>query len=241
MLQLRASGKTNATRLRDWLMTALAVCSGAVDAICFLGLGKVFTAFMTGNLVFLGTRIAGAPGPDAVSVCASLAGFMIGAWWATKILTPTRGSDVWPSRVTAALAFSVAANACFFGVWWLGEGVPSPAMTHLTLGASAVAMGLQTVAVRSLGVQGVMSTAATMTVTLLASDATRWTDTTTDHRLLVRVIAGLITGAIGGALLVLHWRRYAPLLPVGVSALVVVTAAIQFGGALNQAARRAVG
>jgi uncharacterized membrane protein YoaK (UPF0700 family) len=35
---------------------------GLVDAISVLGLGKVFTANMTGNIVFLGFAAAGAPG-----------------------------------------------------------------------------------------------------------------------------------------------------------------------------------
>jgi uncharacterized membrane protein YoaK (UPF0700 family) len=34
-------------RVRDQLLNALTVSSGAVDAISFLALGKVFSAFMT--------------------------------------------------------------------------------------------------------------------------------------------------------------------------------------------------
>jgi len=41
-------------RVRDRLLMALTVSSGAVDAISYLALGKIFTAFMTGNFVFLG-------------------------------------------------------------------------------------------------------------------------------------------------------------------------------------------
>jgi len=36
-------------KIRDLLLNALTVSSGAVDAISFLALGKVFTAFMTGG------------------------------------------------------------------------------------------------------------------------------------------------------------------------------------------------
>jgi uncharacterized membrane protein YoaK (UPF0700 family) len=48
--------------IRDVLLVALTISTGAVDAISWLGLGKVFSAFMTGNLAFLGFRIGGAPG-----------------------------------------------------------------------------------------------------------------------------------------------------------------------------------
>ncbi len=50
--------------LRDWLLFALTLSSGAVDAISYFGL-KIFSAFMTGNLVFLGFGIADIVGsPD---------------------------------------------------------------------------------------------------------------------------------------------------------------------------------
>ena len=43
-------------------LAALTVVSGFVDAVSFLGLGHVFTANMTGNLVLIGFAAAGAPG-----------------------------------------------------------------------------------------------------------------------------------------------------------------------------------
>jgi hypothetical protein len=43
---------------RDLMLVALTVASGAVDAISYFGLGKIFSAFMTGNIVFLGFGIA---------------------------------------------------------------------------------------------------------------------------------------------------------------------------------------
>jgi uncharacterized membrane protein YoaK (UPF0700 family) len=45
--------------VRDLLLNALTLSSGAIDAISFLALGKVFSAFMTGNIAFLGLRVAG--------------------------------------------------------------------------------------------------------------------------------------------------------------------------------------
>ena len=38
----------------------LTATTGLVDAVAFLGLGHVFTANMTGNIVFLGFAVAGA-------------------------------------------------------------------------------------------------------------------------------------------------------------------------------------
>ena len=76
---------------RDLLLFALTVSSGAVDAISFLALGKVFTAFMTGNLAFLGMGIAGSAGaPSSWAVLASMAGFAGGVYIGTIIVTPSR-------------------------------------------------------------------------------------------------------------------------------------------------------
>ena len=49
------------------LMLLLSFVTGLVDAISVLGLGKVFTANMTGNVVFLGFAAAGAPNFHALS------------------------------------------------------------------------------------------------------------------------------------------------------------------------------
>src|SRR5882757_811884 len=61
--------------LRDVLLVALTVASGAVDAISYFGLGKIFCAFMTGNIVFLGFGIGTIGGPDAIPVIVALSMF----------------------------------------------------------------------------------------------------------------------------------------------------------------------
>src|SRR5467141_1433340 len=93
-------------KVRDLLLKALTVSSGAVDAISFLALGKVFTAFMTGNIAFLGLRVAGAAAPGAAAILASMAGFAVGVFLSTRIVNPPEGSCVWPQRVTVALGAS---------------------------------------------------------------------------------------------------------------------------------------
>src|SRR5580704_1303053 len=90
-------------RVRDLLLNALTVSSGAVDAISFLALGKVFSAFMTGNIAFLGLRVAGAGGPGAVSIIVSMAAFAVGVYLSTRIVKPTESSGIWSQRVTVAL------------------------------------------------------------------------------------------------------------------------------------------
>jgi len=42
-----------------WSLLGLTAVTGIVDAVSFLGLGHIFTANMTGNIVFLGFAIGG--------------------------------------------------------------------------------------------------------------------------------------------------------------------------------------
>jgi uncharacterized membrane protein YoaK (UPF0700 family) len=57
----------------------LTVVTGVVDAISILALGRVFVANMTGNVVFAGFAIAGAPGFSLSASLLALAGFLAGA------------------------------------------------------------------------------------------------------------------------------------------------------------------
>src|SRR5271167_552225 len=89
-------------RVRDLLLNGLTFSSGAVDAISFLELGKVFTAFMTGNIAFLGLRVADAGGPAWSAIIAAMAAFGLGVYLGTLIVTSKGNgtSGVWPRHVT---------------------------------------------------------------------------------------------------------------------------------------------
>jgi uncharacterized membrane protein YoaK (UPF0700 family) len=210
---------------RNRLLVLLTVSSGAVDAICFLGLGKVFTAFMTGNFVFLGMRIAGAPGPHVLSVVVSLCAFAAGVCLATRSLRRTRGTSVWPPRVTVVLGVTAITQAAFAALWLAVDGRPSLSATDFVLGISALGMGAQTAAVFSLGLQGVFTTAATATFTVLSGDAASWATTKPERNRLAELLVALVVGAIGGGFLIVHARSFAPLLPFVASTAVVIAAA----------------
>src|SRR4051812_46622339 len=140
-------GAFSPSTARDMRLIALTFSSGAVDAISFLALGKVFTAFMTGNVVFLGVRASGSDGADVVRVVAALLSFGTGVFLATRIVRTAKGSGVWPRRVTLALAFAALAQLVFLVVWAAVDGLPSSATGAVLVGVSALAMGLQSGAV----------------------------------------------------------------------------------------------
>jgi uncharacterized membrane protein YoaK (UPF0700 family) len=202
----------------------LAICSGAVDAISYLALGKVFSAFMTGNIVFLGLGLARAGGPNVLHVCVALVAFTSGVAVAAKVVKPSRGTALWPRRVSIALSISAVALAGFLCGWIVTSGRPSPAVGHVLIGVSAFAMGAQTGAVLSLAVPGVLTTAATATLADLASDLAGWAQAPNRRGQLAGVLAGLLVGAAAAALLLAHARICAPLIPL-IGTLLVITVA----------------
>src|SRR5690349_23696194 len=89
------------------LFLALTVATGLIDAISYLALGHVFTANMTGNVVFLAFAVAGAPGLSITRSLSALVAFLIGALIGGR--AATRLSElVRPNRVTTALIMESA-------------------------------------------------------------------------------------------------------------------------------------
>jgi len=225
-LMTSTHNQTVQLRIRDMLLNALAVSSGAIDAISFLVLGKVFTAFMTGNIVFLGLRAASAPAAGMVSILTSMAAFAVGVYISAQIVKPSKGSGTWPQRVTVALGVSLIAHTAFLAVWFASNGQPSIDVAHVLLGLWGFAMGMQSAAVRSLQVDGVFTTAATATIIFLVGDLTSWFTTAQERRRLAGVLVSLFVGATAGGLLSMRAHIYAPVLPFVITLGAVATAAI---------------
>lgn len=61
------------------MLFGLTFVAGLVDAVSVLALGHVFTANMTGNIVFLAFEVAGAPGLSIARSGIALVAFLIGA------------------------------------------------------------------------------------------------------------------------------------------------------------------
>jgi uncharacterized membrane protein YoaK (UPF0700 family) len=235
-------GQISYVAVRNSLLNALTVSSGVVDAISFLALGKVFTAFMTGNFAFLGMAIASTTGlntygvvaPRAVSVLAAMAGFAVGVFLATKIVRQHAPKNeqatgiLWPERTTFALGFSLLAHLCFVLIWLATSAQPSFNVIPVLLAVWGLAMGMQSGAVRRLDVGGTFTTAATATFIFLASNV-RYLPLMSDERRRLRgILISLVIGATAGGLLLIHAPIYAPVLPLIITAGVVALAASTF-------------
>ncbi|HEY7147584.1 MAG TPA: YoaK family protein [Streptosporangiaceae bacterium] len=203
-------------------LVTLTLISGLVDAVSYLGLGHVFTANMTGNVVILGFAAAGAPGFSVPASLASLAAFLLGAVCAGRVATVVTGRGrllVFAMTVEAVFVAAAAAIAASAGP--IAAGWPR----YSVIAVLAFAMGVRNATVRRIAVPDMTTTVLTMTLTGLAADSSlAGGDNTGAARRCVSV-AAMLAGAVAGAAMFLHARAGLPLL---VAALVVAATTVIF-------------
>ena len=160
--------RANPAALHLGLMLALTFSTGVIDAVGYLGLDRVFTGNMTGNVVILGMALAGADDLPIVGPVIALVLFMLGALVAGRTLRPVAAG--WSHRSTVLFAV--------VGVVILLAAVPllvfddpvEPVKLGVT-GALGLAMGLQAGAARHIGVKDVTTVVVTSTLVGLAFDS----------------------------------------------------------------------
>ena len=227
-----SSQRPDATRRVEPLLLALSLLTlvtGLVDAACYLGLGRVFTANMTGNVVLLAFGAAGAQGLPVLAPTVSLVVFLVGATGGGRLASSMVGpagaevpASVRRRWVTITLLGELGLVAVA-GVVALGLPVGGGgARRYVVIGLLAAGLGLQNATVRRLAVPDVTTTVLTLTLTGLAADS--WLAGGHSPRAGRRLAAvGLMAaGALAGALLL----RVDVALPVLAAAVVIALAAM---------------
>ena len=201
------------------VLMALTVVSGIVDAVSYLGLGHVFTANMTGNIVVIGFAVAGAAGFSVPACACSIGAFLVGAVVAGRLARHTS------SRRSLLLAAMSAETVCTGAMAIVASQVVtvSSGWPRFTLIAVlAFSMGIRNAAIRRLAVSDVTTTVLTMTLTGLAADSSlAGGDNPRVGRRTASVVA-MFVGALVGAALLLHVDAAWPL---GLAAAVALVAA----------------
>ena len=186
-------------RLQLVLMLALTFGTGVVDAVGYLGLDRVFTGNMTGNVVILGMALVGGNGLPVVGPLVALGGFVLGAALGGRVL---RGVDhAWSWRTTGLL---VLVGVLVLALAVLLLVLPDPGEPVL-LGVTGVlggAMGLQAATARVVAVKDVTTVVVTSTLTGLAADSVLGSGRGGGSgRRLAAVVLILLGAAAGAALL----------------------------------------
>jgi uncharacterized membrane protein YoaK (UPF0700 family) len=181
-------------------LLALTFTTGLVDAVSFLGLGHVFAANMTGNVVLLGFGIAGAGGLPVVAPLISLAAFVAGGLAGGELAV--RVGDRHAAWVGATLATEVTLVVASAIVAATVDLHPTTFAADLVIAMLALAMGVRTATVRKLAVPDLTTTVLTMTLTGLASELPAGVRTRTATARRVAAIVAMLVGAVVGALVV---------------------------------------
>lgn len=204
------------------LLVLLTVMTGLVDSVSFLGLGNIFVANMTGNIIFLGLGLGGSRGvageilPITLSTACFCAGAVVGGHLAFNGITH-RGRLL--GAATATQACALVASALI--VTRFGH-VHDPGR-QVVIAILAVSMGWQYAIVRRLNVPDFRTIVVTTTLTALVADRGE-----AKERIVRRTlsVATLLLGAAIGALLI---RKVAVAAPLWCAAgVLVVVAAVSF-------------
>ncbi|MFE0354766.1 YoaK family protein [Streptomyces nigra] len=184
------------------LMLVLTVVTGLIDAVSYLALGRVFVANMTGNVVFLGFALAGAPGLSVTASIVSMASFLTGALAGGRLGTRFAAHRGRLLAATTAIQAVLAAGTMIAVVVSHGE-VTSPVRYTLIV-LLAIAMGMQNAVARRLGVPDLTTTVLTLTLTGLAADSAPAGGATPRPGRRVLSVLAMFLGALTGALLLRH-------------------------------------
>lgn len=204
-------------------LLALTGVTGLVDAVSFLGLGHVFTANMTGNVVFLAFAAVRAPGLSVARSLTSLAAFLIGAALGGRLgvaMADTRRRWLLTAAVSeAGLLFIAALAAIGFDI----ESATPPSRLYAVIALTAVAMGLRNATARRLAVPDLTTTVLTLTLTAVAADSALAGGTNPRLGRRVASVFLMFAGAAIGALL-LRRGLALPLVLSGACALATTAA-----------------
>ncbi|WP_328718328.1 DUF1275 domain-containing protein [Streptomyces sp. NBC_00247] len=208
------------------LLLVLTVVTGLVDAVSYLELGRVFVANMTGNVVFTGFALAGAPGFSLAASLVALAAFVAGAFAGVLIVHRTRAAG---HRGRLLLYALLAETVCVVAalVVTLVSGTPYVGGVRFALVVLlALGLGTQNAASRALAVPDLTTTVLTLTITGTAADSrpAGGAGSLAGRRTLS--VAAMFLGALGGALAVLNGQPRLPLLLAAVLLVVVTLAAV---------------
>jgi uncharacterized membrane protein YoaK (UPF0700 family) len=198
------------------ILLSMTAVTGMVDAVSVLALGHVFTANMTGNVVFLGFAIGGAAGfsvsRSLMALICFAVGALLGGWMTRKMISKDSGATLASALVIETIFFFFAAAVSI--------GFTAPYEDHklkisLVIALTAAAMGLRNSVVRRLAIPDLTTTVLTLTIAGLAADSNLAGGDNPRWQRRGAAILAILAGAAAGASMV----RYSVAVPLLVCGL----------------------
>jgi len=196
---------TKSERILHGSLYCLTFVTGLVDAGSYLAMGHVFTANMTGNIVFLGFAFGGVPGLSIGRSATALGFAFAGGLFAGKLDSwlGKRRRNIW---LAAALGFEtlflLGAMLASWGFELRGGNFPSA--LYLAIALTALGMGIRNGTIRRLAVPELTTTVLTLTLAALAFDFSLKPGANPRWRRRIGSILSMFLGAFVGVLLLKH-------------------------------------
>jgi uncharacterized membrane protein YoaK (UPF0700 family) len=182
------------------VLLALTLTTGLIDAASYLGLGHVFTANMTGNVVLLGFGLANAGGLPVVAPLVSLGAFLLGASLGGRLGTGIAAKH--ERVVLLGVGGEVALLTLAAILAWVAHVKIYSGSAYAIIALVALAMGMRNAIVRKLAVPDLTTTVLTLTLTGIAADtAAGGLAKVGQSARRLAAVAAMLLGAFVGALL----------------------------------------
>jgi len=202
-------------RLLPVLLLALTAVTGLVDAVSYLALGHVFTANMTGNVVFLGFAMAEAPGLSIARSGVALAAFLVGATLGGRLALRAGDRRRWTS-----IGFGSEALLLLLGALLAARAdsdlLGDPPRLYGLIALTGMAMGVRNAVVRKLAERDLTTTVLTLTITGIAADSPLAGGANLGWPRRALSVGLMFAGAVAGAWLL----RFSLALPLAVSGVI---------------------
>ena len=197
---------TNSERVLYGSLNCLTFVTGLVDAGSYLAMGHVFTANMTGNVVFLGFAFGGVPGLSIARSATALGFALAGGLLAGK-LDSVFGKR--PRNLWLAAAFGIETLLLFGAMtvsWYFDPRGEPPVSTGIygIIALTALGLGVRNGTVRRLAVPELTTTVLTLTIAALGFDFSLTPGSNPRWRRRVGSVLMMFSGAFVGVQLLKH-------------------------------------
>lgn len=195
----RESVSDHRERMYLTLLLILTFGTGVIDAASYVGLHQVFTANMTGNVVFVGLGIAGFADLPVIRASIALGAFIAGAVLVGRVQRHLP-RDLRSPRSSGWLLIAAATSVAFCGV--IHATLPDSTLwLDVMTGALGISMGIQAGVAKRVAVSDVSTVVVTMTLASWAVDSRIGRDKKGFGRRRTGAVGAMMLGAVVGAVL----------------------------------------
>jgi uncharacterized membrane protein YoaK (UPF0700 family) len=213
-------GNPTAAKIVPYALLGMTAVTGLVDAVCYLSLGKVFTANMTGNILILAFATVRVSGLSVARCSTALIAFVAGATLGGRIMSQKNPDSI--IRLAArAFLFEVLflSAAAFCGIGYKSDLLELSVQPFFLITLTGLAMGTRNAAVRKLAIPDLTTTVLTLTITGIAADSPLANGNSPRLARRIASVLALLLGAAVGAVIARHSVSVVLALATGISAM----------------------